>query len=174
MRQCAACRRSASLASGIEASSSVAVAKFAAVYDSNRPSRPTKRQELTTPFAVAVTRIPKTPRHTTSLKTSPATPFAAFAILSLISLTISSIADPISSIADPLISISSLTINGNKPAKITEFDAVDSAHGGGLCRRRHGVTEGTPAAGVTRPIIDSCDNLPHVGETGCLLLAAGA
>src|ERR1700680_2667156 len=26
------------------------------------------------------------------------------------------------------------------------------------------LTEGTPAAGVTRPIIDSCDNLPHVGD----------
>src|ERR1700680_3936097 len=46
-------------------------------------------------------------------------------------------------------------------------------------RTRHGrrprrlLTEGTPAVGVTRPIIDSCDNLPHVSETGCLLLAAG-
>jgi hypothetical protein len=26
------------------------------------------------------------------------------------------------------------------------------------------LTKGTPAAGVRRPIIDSCDNVPHVGN----------
>jgi hypothetical protein len=31
-------------------------------------------------------------------------------------------------------------------------------------RRAVSVVKGTPAAGVTRPIIDSCDNLPHVGD----------
>jgi hypothetical protein len=32
-------------------------------------------------------------------------------------------------------------------------------------RPRRLLTEGTPAAGVTRPIINSCDNVPHAGNT---------
>jgi hypothetical protein len=31
-------------------------------------------------------------------------------------------------------------------------------------RPRRLVTTGTPAAGVTRPIINSCDNVPHVRD----------
>jgi hypothetical protein len=31
-------------------------------------------------------------------------------------------------------------------------------------RPRRLLTKGTPAAGVTQPIIDSCDNMPHVGD----------
>jgi hypothetical protein len=44
---------------------------------------------------------------------------------------------------------------------------LELALGTGHCRQpRRLLTKGTPAAGVTRPIIDSCDSVTHASAQG--------